>query len=92
MPIPRDQFDKGLGEMGAKILKLLTDNPDEAFDVDEIAEGLGYQQPKADLGKILLSSFAFVFGIGGALNDLVKKNLVDRRVIVGKDYFSIHKN
>ena len=91
MPIPRDQFDKGLGEMGAKILKLLTEHPNEAFDLDEIAAGLGYIQPKDDFGKILLSSFAIIFGIGGELNDLVRKNLVDKKVIQGKDYYSIHK-
>ena len=45
MPIPRDQFEKGIDEIEYKILKFLRENRDKAFTSEEIMRevlGNGY--------------------------------------------------
>jgi len=91
MPIAREQFDKGVSDVGARILGFLSANPEQAFKLDEIAAGLGYTQPQEGLGSIVLSAFAIAVGVGGELDGLAKKGLVDKKAIKGTDYFSFHR-
>ena len=91
MPIPRDQFDKGLDETRYQILKFLTARPDDAFEINELASAIYNWRPPTDFGVALLQGLASVFGIGMALDDLARQGLVDKKTIDGKTYYSIRR-
>jgi len=91
MPITRDQFEKGLDDTPYKILRFLGENPDNAYDVMEVAQGVGEWNPPRDTIKGILYDVSIAFGIGSQLNDLVNKGLVDRKVITGSVRYAIHR-
>ena len=93
MPISREQFEKGLDNTAQKILKLLADNPNHAYEPSEIAEAIdeGKLPPEESLwrGMALLSS---TWRNHSILDGLVKKGLVDKKIIKGVDWYCIHKD
>jgi len=84
MPIPREQFDKEGDQTENQILEFLKQHPEEAYECYEVTKGIGY--PK------LLIAMPDGLGIEGTLNELVKKGLVDTKIIDGKSRYSIHRN
>ena len=91
MPIPREQFDKGLDETRYQILKFLTAHPDQAFEINEVADAIYGWGPPPDIGTAFVQALGITFGIGTALDDLARQGLVNRKIIGGKTYYSIHR-
>ena len=92
MPIPREQFDKGLDDTSYKVIDFLKAHPNEAFEVGEVAEGAygppsGSKQPGATSAEILAKSKKMEF----FLADLVQQGLVDKKTIGDKPYYCIHQ-
>ena len=44
MPITRREFDDSVDTLSAKVLKFLEANPNDAFDIEELAEAVGGRQ------------------------------------------------
>ena len=93
MPISREQFEKGLDNTAQRILKFLSDNPDHAYEASEIAEAIdeGKLPTERSLwrGMALLSS---TWQIHSILDNMVKKSLVDKKIIKGIDWYCVHKD
>ena len=92
MPITRVQFEKGLDDTAYKILRFLGENPDNAYEVIEVAQGIGEWNPPKDRGmRQFLYVITIVSGIAGHLNDLVNKGLVDKKMITGCVRYAIRR-
>ena len=93
MPISREQFAKGLDNTAQRILKFLTEHPDNAYEPSEIAEATDEGKLPSEnslwRGIALLSLTWQNYGI---LEDLVKKGLVDKKIIKGASWYCIHKD
>ncbi len=93
MPISRDQFAKGLDNTAQKILTFLAEHPDHAYEPSEIAEAIdeGKLPPGGSLwrGMALLS---LTWQNHSILEGLVKKELVDKKIIKGVSWYCIHKD
>jgi hypothetical protein len=93
MPIPRDQFDEGLDDTSYKVIDFLKSHSNEAFEVNEVAEGVfnpapGSKQPGPTSPEMLAKSKRMEF----FLADLVQKGMIDKRSIGDKIYYCIHKD
>jgi hypothetical protein len=73
MPIPRKQFDKSIDTLSAKVLKFLKSHPDEAFEIEELAEAVG--------GRPL--------EVWAILDDLKRRKQVTGKCIKGKGYYCV---
>lgn len=94
MPIARDQFDKSserLERTENQILEFLTQHPDEAYQVHEVAGGIGEWNPPQGIGEQLLYALSTVLRVGGTLDDLAQTGVVDKKVIDGASWYSIRK-
>ena len=93
MPIPRDQFDEGLDDTSYKVIDFLKAHAKEAFEVNEVAEGVfapaapGSKQAGLASPEMLAKAKRMEF----FLVDLVQKGMVDKRSIGDKTYYCIHK-
>ncbi len=90
MPIPRDQFDEGLDDTSYKVIDFLKAHDKEAFEVNEVAEGIfaaGAKPASPTSPEMLAKSKRMEF----FLADLVQKGMVDKRTIGDKTYYCIHK-
>ena len=91
MPITRDQFEKGLDDTAYKILRFLGENPNNAYELMEVAQGIGEWNPPRDTGMRILYAMGIALGIGGQLNDLINKGFVDKKMITGSVQYAIHR-
>lgn len=73
MPIPRKQFDKSIDRLSAKVLKFLRSHPDEAFEIEELAEAVGGKQLE----------------VWAILDDLKRRKQVTGKCIKGKGYYCV---
>lgn len=90
MPIPREQFDEGLDGTSYKVIDFLKSHSAEAFEVDEVAEGIfapAGSKAAPTSPEMLAKSKRMEF----FLADLVQKGMVDKRTIGDKTYYCIHK-
>lgn len=92
MPISREQFDKELDQTEYKILEFLKEYPQEAYQFHEVAEGISEWHPPKSTGKRILYAIGTALSVGGSLDELVKKGLVDKKIIDGISWYSIHRN
>jgi hypothetical protein len=93
MPISRDQFTKGIDNTAQRILNFLAEHPDNAYEPSEIAEAI--DEGKLPGEKSLWRGMALLsltWQNHSILDDLVKKRLVDRKIIKGVPWFCIHKD
>lgn len=92
MPISREQFAKGLDNTAQRILNFLTEHPDSPYEPSEIAEAIDEGKLPVDRslwrGMALLS---LTWQNHSILDDLVKKGLVDKKIIKGVPWYCIHK-
>ena len=93
MPIPREQFDEGLDDTSYKVIDFLKSHSKEAFEVNEVAEGIfapapGSKPAAPTSPEMLAKSKRMEF----FLADLVQKGMVDKRSIGDKIYYCIHKD
>ncbi len=91
MPIPRERFDKGRADPVFDVLKFLKDNPEQAYEVSEIARALYGLKPAGILGALLSENIAAVLETGIILDDLTHEGKVDRKLIGVKIYYSIKR-
>jgi hypothetical protein len=75
MPISRKEFDEGVDRISARVIKFLKSHPDEAFAIEELAEGVGGKQ----------------FEVWAILNDLKQQQMVQGKCIRGKSHYCIGK-
>ena len=73
MPIPRKQFDKSVDTVSAEVLKFLKSHPDEAFEIEELAEAVG--------GRPL--------EVWAILDELKRRKQVTGKCIKGKGYYCV---
>jgi len=90
MPIPREQFNKELDQTEYKILEFLKQHPQEAYQCHEVAKGIGEWHPPESTGKRILYAVVTALSIGGVLDELAKKGLVDKKTIDGTSWYTIH--
>jgi hypothetical protein len=88
VPISRAEFEQGLDETDAKILRLLSENPDKAYSINEIV-GVIYGDPPADVMDIILRVPRLIIGVGTALDGLVRQGTIDRRIVNEITYYGI---
>ena len=88
MPISRAEFEQGSDETDAKILNLLTQNPDKAYSINEIV-GVIHGDPPADVMDIILRIPRLSIGVGAALDGLVRRGAIERRIVNEITYFSL---
>jgi hypothetical protein len=75
MPISRSQFDKAIDKLSEKVLKFLESHPDEAFAIEELAEGVGGRQLE----------------VWSVLEELKQQKLAKGKCIEGKSHYCIGK-
>lgn len=90
MPISREQFNKGLDKTQYEVLKCLTNHPDQAFELREIAEATHNWTSPNNIGSIIVNLLE-LFAIWGILESLRQGELVDKKMIGGSTYYSIHQ-
>ena len=89
MPIPREQFDKEGDQTENQILEFLKQHPEEAYECHEVTKGIGLTDK--GVPRVIYAT-PNGLGIEGTLNELVKKGLVDKKIIDGISRYSIHRN
>jgi hypothetical protein len=90
MPISSEQFDNGLDEGGIQVQKFLAANPDQAYELEELAVAMG--EGKLWPGGSTERKFAVLsttWRYYSILEDLVRKGAVEKKRIQGKDYYRI---
>ena len=92
MPISREQFDQGLDNTEQRILKFLSDHPENAYEPSEIAEAIYEGKIPEDnslwRGMALLST---TWQHHSVMDGLVKKGLADKKIIKGTSWYCIHR-
>jgi len=91
MPIDREQFDKELDQLEYNICEFLKGHPEEAYQVDEVADDIVKWQPPESRAKRILYTTLIALGVEKALDELARKGLVDKKTKDGKTYYCIHK-
>jgi hypothetical protein len=75
MPITRKEFDDSTDTLSAKVLRFLEENPNQAFDIDELAEAVGGRQLE----------------VWAILDALKQRKQVSRKCVKGTGYYCIAK-
>jgi hypothetical protein len=75
MPITRKAFDNSIDTLSAKVLKFLESNPNDAFDIEELAEAVGGRQLE----------------VWAILDALKQRKQVSGKCIKGTGYYCIVK-
>jgi hypothetical protein len=88
LPISRAQFEQGSDETDAKILRLLSENPDKAYSINEIV-GVIYGDPPADVMDIILRIPRLIIEVGSSLDWMVRQGTIERRIVNEIMYFSL---
>ena len=90
MPISGEQFEKGLDNTQFWMLEFLRKNPDKAYKVEEIVEGVGISTKTQGLGRTILMAVALV-GWDSTLDNMAKEGLIAKKTVNGESYYRIHK-
>lgn len=83
MPIPKEQFERGLSDTKIKVLELLRTRSDWAFNVTDVLDELGIE--RGSLGRAIVAAFAF----SGVLENLVSKDVIRKKEISGATYYML---
>jgi len=75
LPITRKQFDNSPDTLPAKVLGFLESNPNDAFEVEELAEAVGGRQLE----------------VWAILDELKRRKQVSGKCIKGTGYYCIAK-
>jgi len=89
VPIPREQFEQGSDGTEEQVMHLLSDNPEKAFSVNEVA-GTIYGDPPADVMDIIQRIPRLLITVGGTLDSLANQGRLDRKIVDGITYYCIH--
>jgi hypothetical protein len=88
MPISRAQFNEGLEDMSYKIVAFLKANSQEAFEIEEIADGV-YSASTKQGAPTVAEKMARVKLLEFPLAELVKKRQVEKKIIGDRAYYCI---
>ncbi len=88
MPIDKDEFDSGkiLGDVEKAVISFLKKNPNKAYTVSEIIEGINLQADFHDFWNVVLSFLGMVM-FQSILNNLVTCGKIKMNVIKGVYYY-----
>jgi hypothetical protein len=75
MPITRKEFDDSIDTLSAKVLRFLEANPNQAFDIEELAEAVGGRQLE----------------VWAILDALKQREQVSGKCVKGTGYYCIAK-
>ena len=75
MPITRKQFDNSTDTLSVKVLRFLESKPDDAFELEELAEAVGGRQLE----------------VWAILDELKRRNQVSGKCIKGTGYYCVAK-
>jgi hypothetical protein len=75
MPITRREFDDTIDTLSAKVLEFLKSNPNDAFDIEELAEAVGGRQLE----------------VWAILDALEQRKQVSGKCVKGTGYYCIPK-
>ncbi len=87
MPIPEEQFEKGLDKTKHQMLEFLKKNSDSAYNLWEIVEGIGVSTKSQGFVKLTL----IAWGFGSSLDGMAEEGLIDKKIINDESYYRIHK-
>ena len=85
MPIPIDQFEKGLGADQIKIIELLDSNPDKAYSLTELAISVG--KTKADTSALERISEHIL--LMDQITYLISKGLIRFKKVGNEIYYAV---
>ena len=90
MPISSEQFDDGVDEGGIQVQKFLAANPDQAYELEELAVAMGEGElwPGGST-KRQFTVLSTIWRYYSILEDLIRKGAVEKKRIQGKDYYRI---
>jgi hypothetical protein len=87
MPISREQFEQGLDDTAQKILKFLAEHPDNAYEPSEIVEVTHQARlPSEDSLWRGIALLSLTWQNHGILEELV-----DKKIIKGVSWYTLHK-
>jgi hypothetical protein len=92
MPISGEQFEKGLDSTEYQIVEFLKKNPNKAYSLSEIVQGIGVSIQTDDTLKRIVVTAAIVFGYNSILDKLTKNGLIEQKTINGQTFYRAHKN
>jgi hypothetical protein len=92
MPIPRDQFVKGLDKIRYQIILFLTDHVDQAYQPIEVAKELGDWDKEESTDKGILFNAGMVEVFRGTLDGMTTEGLVDKKVLDNMTWYCIHQD
>jgi hypothetical protein len=75
LPITRKEFDNSTDTLSAKVVRFLESNPDDAFELEELAEGVGSRQLE----------------VWAILDELKRQKQVSGKCIKGTGYYCLAK-
>jgi len=75
LPITRKQFDNSTDTLSVKVLRFLESKPDDAFELEELAEAVGGRQLE----------------VWAILDELKRRNQVSGKCIKGTGYYCVAK-
>lgn len=87
MPIPIDQFEKGLDTDDNKIIEFLETNPDKAYTIEEIAHAIGMSL-MGDAVSIVLGGIAARVQLSNRLTQLNNKRRIRSQLVGGNTYYA----
>ena len=88
MPISRSEFESGkiLSQLERAVIAFLEKNPDKAFTMNEIMDGINIQTDFRDFWKALASGI-IILGFPSFLNNLVTERKIRVNLIQGTYYY-----
>jgi hypothetical protein len=75
LPITRKEFDNSTDTLSAKVLRFLESKPDDAFELEELAEAVGGRQLE----------------VWAILDELKRRKQVSGKCIKGTGYYCVAK-
>ena len=75
MPTTRKEFDNSTDTLSAKVVRFLESNPDDAFELEELAEAVGSRQLE----------------VWAILDELKRRKQVSGKCIKGTGYYCLAK-
>jgi hypothetical protein len=75
LPITRKEFDNSMDTLSARVVRFLESNPDDAFELEELAEAVGSRQLE----------------VWAILDELKRRKQVSGKCIKGTGYYCLAK-
>jgi hypothetical protein len=90
MPIPGEQFDKGLDNTKFQMLEFLKKDPNNAYTPLEIMHGIGLSTKTNNFGEGVILVLGLM-GYDSMLRDMAKAGVIKEKTINGQSYYKVVK-